>query len=118
MEIIKTGTRYRFIETGGFDFRDIKAFLSPEFNLDEFIKAYNPGGNTKFCFPHGLMADLSEYDTSNGIIEFMKNFKISSLKPEHFSSLKTAYYDVKEKAYKLVTFTVDDLINLFKVCNQ
>ncbi|TPX30187.1 DNA-directed DNA polymerase [Synchytrium microbalum] len=60
LNMIKTNSKYRVINTGQFSFKDIANFVTPGQSLADFLKAYSSKPNDqKFHLPHKYIATLT-----------------------------------------------------------
>ena len=106
---IKNGNSYKTLSGGNFQFLDICQYLPPGYNLDAYVKAFNPNGMKKGIFPYDF---LDSYDKLNEPITILK-------RKDFYSSLKNKgitdkeWDDFKENITRYEWKTVRDLLKWY-----
>ena len=72
---IKSGNTYKSLSTANFLFLDMSQYLPPNYDLDQYIKAFNPNGLKKSVFPYEFLDSYEKLD-----------FDIHKLERKHFHS--------------------------------
>lgn len=75
---VKNGVSFKTLKSGNFAFMDICQYLPPNYNLDQYIKAFNKDGLKKSVFPYEYMDSYEKLSSDINLIE-RKHF-FSSLK--------------------------------------
>ena len=72
---IKNGNAYKCLQTNTMSFLDVCQYLPPNYNLDQYIKAFNKDGLRKSVFPYEFLDSYEKLD-----------FDIKLLERKHFHS--------------------------------
>ena len=94
---IKNGSSFKVLKGRDLMFLDICQYLPPGYNLDKYIKAFNPKGLKKSIFPYEFLDDYEKlnYDinllTRNDFFSKLKNKGISDEEWQEFEENKIKY---------------------------
>ena len=85
------------MKSGNFAFLDICQYLPPGYNLDAYIKAFNPGGLKKSVFPYEYMDSYEKLSSDINLLErkhfysSLKNAGITDEEWNEFNNNKVLY---------------------------
>lgn len=106
---IKNGNKFKTISTATYLFLDICQYIPPNYNLDQYIKAFNKGGLKKSVFPYEFLDSYDKLEFDINLIE-RKHF-YSSLKNSNISDEE--WNEFLENKVKHEWKTVRDLLKFY-----
>lgn len=114
--IIKQGKKYKSINTDKFHFLDIKAYLSPNWNLETFINAYTNKKKIKDCskgvFPYEWFTDLNKLkETKLPPIEAFRTILKGCITKEKYDEAQEIWkkYNMKSMKDYLIWYNNSDV---------
>ena len=94
---IKNGNSYKALIAGKYKFLDVCQYIPPDYNLDKYVKAFNPNGMKKSVFPYEYIDNYERLNddinilTRNHFFSTLKNKGITDEEWEEFTNNKTKY---------------------------
>lgn len=106
---IKNGNTYKALSGGKFLFLDICQYIPPNYNLDAYIKAFNPNGMKKSIFPYEFLDSYDKLDLDINVLTRQHFF--SKLKNKGISTEE--WFEFKDNKIKYGWKTIKDLLKYY-----
>lgn len=106
---IKNGNSYKALIAGNLKFLDICQYLPPGYNLDTYVKAFNPNGMKKSIFPYEYLDSYDKLDEDINVLS-QKHF-YSSLKNKNISVVE--WNEFLENKVNYEWRTIRDLLKFY-----